>query len=378
MELLVRLIYLASLLAVGEPHGYMIEPPMRSSMWRVYPGFPPNYNDMELFCGGVTKQWDEMDGKCGTCGDAYDAEVRENEAGGMYATGAIGRNYTRGQVIKVGIQLTASHLGNFQFKICPHNNPTVRVSQECLDQHRLNLAGTDEHHFYPKDTGFYEIELQLPEDMVCSQCILQWHYTAGNTWGCTEDGDCCLGCASKQETFINCADVTIFDNDETVPSTSAPSTEKPTTKAPETNAPTTPAPTNAPTTQAPTTPAPTTQAPTTQAPTEAPTTTLPTHETTSAESVLMDCPPDYTLMCDGVGDLAGDLTRQQFCNDHCRKKTSTCTSEFCTCTCQKISCKSIGPFEGSRTHDDWCQMMCTQDFNGCPELSSECECTEDA
>lgn len=42
-----------------------------------------------------------MDGKCGTCGDAYDAEVRENEAGGIYATGVIGRNYTRGQVITV-------------------------------------------------------------------------------------------------------------------------------------------------------------------------------------------------------------------------------------------------------------------------------------
>lgn len=47
------------------------------------------------------KQWDEMDGKCGTCGDAYDAEVRDNEAGGIYATGVIGRNYTRGQVITV-------------------------------------------------------------------------------------------------------------------------------------------------------------------------------------------------------------------------------------------------------------------------------------
>lgn len=81
---------------------------------------------------------------------------------------------------QVGIQLTASHLGNFQFKICSHNNPTVPVSQECLNQHRLNLAGTNEHHFYPEETGYYEIELQLPQDMTCSQCILQWHYTAGN------------------------------------------------------------------------------------------------------------------------------------------------------------------------------------------------------
>ena len=46
------------------------------------------------------KQWEELDGKCGVCGDAFDG-IRENEAGGIYATGTIGRNYTRGQVIKV-------------------------------------------------------------------------------------------------------------------------------------------------------------------------------------------------------------------------------------------------------------------------------------
>lgn len=43
----------------------------------------------------------ELDGNCGICGDPYDALVRENEAGGIYATGTIGRTYTRGQIIKV-------------------------------------------------------------------------------------------------------------------------------------------------------------------------------------------------------------------------------------------------------------------------------------
>lgn len=189
----------------------------------------------------------------------------------------------------------------------------------------------------------------------------------GNTWGCAPDGDCCLGCASRQETFINCADVAIFDNDGTVASTAAPSTAKPTTTAP-----TQPSSTEVPT-QAPTTPS-----PTTLAPTQAPTTTLPTHETTSAGDVLMDCPLDYTLMCDGVGELAGDLTRQRFCNDHCRKATSICTSQYCSCTCQKISCKAVGLYKGSEPHDDWCQMMCTQDSSLCPTLGDQCSCTEDA
>lgn len=53
----------------------------------------------------LKKQWNELGGKCGTCGDPYDAPVRENEAGGIYATGAIGKRYKRGDIIKVGQDL---------------------------------------------------------------------------------------------------------------------------------------------------------------------------------------------------------------------------------------------------------------------------------
>ncbi|XP_065927744.1 uncharacterized protein [Magallana gigas] len=188
---------LASLLVVGEPHGYMIDPPQRSSMWRVYQGFTPNYNDMELFCGGREKQWNELGGKCGTCGDPYDAPVRENEAGGIYATGAIGKRYKRGDIIKVKIVLTAYHKGYFQFKICPHNNPTRRVSQAGLDRNRLTLAGTNQYFFYPTKSGVYYIDLQLPRNMDCTQCVLQWHYITGNSPG------------FPPEMFINCADIAI-------------------------------------------------------------------------------------------------------------------------------------------------------------------------
>lgn len=34
-------------------HGFLLDPPQRSSLWRIYPGhFPPNYNDNALNCGG--------------------------------------------------------------------------------------------------------------------------------------------------------------------------------------------------------------------------------------------------------------------------------------------------------------------------------------
>ena len=36
-----------------EAHAKLIEPPMRSSMWRFGYNTPINYNDNELFCGGI-------------------------------------------------------------------------------------------------------------------------------------------------------------------------------------------------------------------------------------------------------------------------------------------------------------------------------------
>lgn len=38
----------------SEEHGRMIEPPARNAMWRVGFNTTPNYEDSELFCGGIT------------------------------------------------------------------------------------------------------------------------------------------------------------------------------------------------------------------------------------------------------------------------------------------------------------------------------------
>lgn len=209
-------------------------------------------------------------------------------------------------------------------------------------------------------------------DLSTEKPLIIFCLCVGNTWGCAPDGDCCLGCASKQETFINCADIAIFDDGGVAPPTSGPSTGNPPTQAP-----TTAQPTERPTTQAPPTAAPTTHSPTTQSPTDAPTTQGPSTQSPTDDCVLMECPVGLTLMCDGTGDLAGDLTRQRFCNDHCRLQTASCTTQLCSCTCKKITCKAVGGYEGSPTHDDWCQTICTQDSNLCPDHRDQCQCTED-
>lgn len=51
-------------------HGRLIDPPGRSTAFRFGFPTPPNYNDHELFCGGLARQ-QKNGGKCGECGDAW-------------------------------------------------------------------------------------------------------------------------------------------------------------------------------------------------------------------------------------------------------------------------------------------------------------------
>lgn len=60
-------------------HGRLIEPPSRASMWRYGFDTPHDYNDHECYCGGFTRQWQRNKGKCGICGDAWDAPTVRHE-----------------------------------------------------------------------------------------------------------------------------------------------------------------------------------------------------------------------------------------------------------------------------------------------------------
>ena len=147
-------------------HGYLQEPPSRSSMWRFGFNTPPNYNDNQLFCGGfdvsvcnstttilsldlfllilpvyillfyeLQRQWNRNGGKCGICGDPWDG-VRENEAGGRYATGTISRQYTEGQVIDV--RLTPLLLFFSQKKYILQLSPCLKKFNNSIDSYFLS------------------------------------------------------------------------------------------------------------------------------------------------------------------------------------------------------------------------------------------------
>ena len=84
-------------------------------------------------------QWKTNGGKCGVCGDAYNARVKLHEVGGPYATGFITETYQQGLQIDVVVELTAPHRGKFFFKICKQTDETVEVTQECLNRTPLKV-----------------------------------------------------------------------------------------------------------------------------------------------------------------------------------------------------------------------------------------------
>ena len=116
-------------------HARFTEPPSRATAWRYGFDTPKDYNDNEGFCGGFAYQFEQADGNCGICGDAWLSDKKEHEApGGKFATGTIVRTYNAGQTIQATVEVTANHAGYFTFKLCANNNVNQDPTQECFDK----------------------------------------------------------------------------------------------------------------------------------------------------------------------------------------------------------------------------------------------------
>lgn len=50
---IIKLIVLLTTFHQSNQHGRMLEPPSRNSMWRTGFNTKPDYDDSELFCGGI-------------------------------------------------------------------------------------------------------------------------------------------------------------------------------------------------------------------------------------------------------------------------------------------------------------------------------------
>uniref|UniRef100_T1J472 Chitin-binding type-4 domain-containing protein n=1 Tax=Strigamia maritima TaxID=126957 RepID=T1J472_STRMM len=210
-HLVLAIFHLLLYMSKVQGHGRLEDPPSRSTMWRFGFDNPKNYNDHELYCGGLHRQISNK-GKCGVCGDPWDTPApRPNEDGGKFGRGVIVRAYKPGQIIHVLVDVTANHNGYFEFKLCPVSKQHP-VDDECMDQHLLALADGSGFRYYlpnPKNVKF-PVKLALPKGLTCRRCVFQWTYTAGNNWGTCKDGIGKVGCG-PQETFRACADIAITD-----------------------------------------------------------------------------------------------------------------------------------------------------------------------
>lgn len=66
---------------------------------------------------------------------------------------------------------------------------------------------------------------KLPENVTCSQCVLQWRYIAANNWGRCENSSSAIGCGPQEE-FRACADIAIRDKNGDMDETPYQESEK--------------------------------------------------------------------------------------------------------------------------------------------------------
>lgn len=212
----VAFVLIASLVATFIPliagHGMVLDPIARGSRWRCSGKAPRNYDDNGLFCGGFSTMWNQNGGKCGLCGDNYaDETPRMNELGGVYGDGEIVQIYPKGAVIEVKVMITANHLGHFEFNLCDLDEAAGNETEECYGQYPLlDAKGNREWYLRSAATGEYLVQVQLPQNLTCEHCSLQWTYVAGNNWGWCGDGTGALGCG-PQEHFRTCSDISIYE-----------------------------------------------------------------------------------------------------------------------------------------------------------------------
>lgn len=189
-------------------HGRLINPVSRSSRWRYNHSAPINYDDNQLHCGGLTRQWYYNKGKCGICGDDYiDSIPRKNELHGLYGEGIIVKKYIEPKIINTTVDITANHKGYFRFSLC--NIDTNKVENEkCFKRLKILKKGY-KYKITKFKTGLFRVSIIIPKNIICSHCVLRWRYISGNNWGICKNGIGRLGCGPQEE-YRGCSDISIL------------------------------------------------------------------------------------------------------------------------------------------------------------------------
>ena len=81
----------------------------------------------------------------------------------------------------VNVEITAHHYGWFEFRLCVNNDIKKRATQQCLDAGLLTMVNGSTRYYLHQGQGraTYRILMRLPDDVTCSQCVMQWKYHTG-------------------------------------------------------------------------------------------------------------------------------------------------------------------------------------------------------
>lgn len=100
---------------------------------------------------------------------------------GRWYRGIITGRYTAGQIIDIEVELTQSHLGFMEFRLCANPGNGGGETQACFNQHVLQRADGRGSRIDVTNTGWYRQQMRLPAGVRCSRCVIQWNYRAGKT-----------------------------------------------------------------------------------------------------------------------------------------------------------------------------------------------------
>jgi len=219
----IRSIALGTFLVSANAHGYLSKPVSRNALgkgglaspacsWGGSP-FPCNGDFMSL--GGTSGP--DITG----CAAAGKGGLVTGNGGLSFASTGYKTSYAKGATIDVEIDVTAYHGGKFEFKLqdvgsnpdpsagawsapltvnsfSPTCGSACAVTEPCVAAKTCaQIPLTKGSH-----SGKYRIAVQLPADVQCEHCVLQWHWTSSNSCG---NGLACSG----SEQFWNCADIKI-------------------------------------------------------------------------------------------------------------------------------------------------------------------------
>lgn len=125
----------------------------------------------------LQKQWLKNKGKCGICGDPFDGP-RSHEHGEKYDHKFISRTFKQNEIINVTVEITKDLSGYIEFRICDNSNDDV-ITVDCLDKNVLEIGDTKYKQYKVWNSGYHVIPIQLPENLTCDKCLLQFRYHTG-------------------------------------------------------------------------------------------------------------------------------------------------------------------------------------------------------